>query len=388
MIKQIYQKIRNLILFDREKALPTYEEELAFFAAQPAPQDAVDQAYIKYRCMTWYNYPKRIRGLFHAVSFVMLPFCRLYYTVKGVSAPKDADRKTAVLRVNPVIGYEDILPDGLIDEGDTALIRSYKMSRGVLTPEAKALYLESSRRYPHAYYFRLLTLLKLAEYGGWMQTYAPEKIVVYANERDFVLPLKTALCEQNGVSHISFMHGDLTFSIEKSYLQYSAYYLWDEHYKDMLTRVGADDTQFRIYTPEKYRLSFDGVAEPAYYLTFYFSSEKHEALRNIHRMLQALQKEGKRCKVRPHPRYSDLPFLKEVFTDIEIEDPHEVDLYDSMAKSRHIAGLKSTVLLQAYYAGKPVILDDVSDPEYLEYLRKCDYILLQKDVARFSDFGF
>ena len=94
-----------------------------------------------------------------------------------------------------------------------------------------------------------------------------------------------------------------------------------------------------------------------------------------------------KCSIRPHPRYSNLKLINDIFkdTNINIEDAKKVSVESSMENTENIIGLKSTVLLQAYYGGRQIILDDLSDINLFNVLHDSGYILLKKEYKLLSD---
>ena len=78
--------------------------------------------------------------------------------------------------------------------------------------------------------------------------------------------------------------------------------------------------------------------------------------------------------------------LKEIFPNsIEIEDVRRCSLADSLTESYYITGLRSTVLSQAYFSGKQIVIDDLSmRQEYLE-LKRRKYIIISRPHQLLSE---
>ena len=91
--------------------------------------------------------------------------------------------------------------------------------------------------------------------------------------------------------------------------------------------------------------------------------------------------------MRPHPRWSNLEQLKLVFDkmNIEIEQCNIVPVKDSILDSEVVVGTFSSVLTEAYYLGKKVYIDDVSDPALIKELVMKKYFLLGKEVGLLSE---
>lgn len=146
-----------------------------------------------------------------------------------------------------------------------------------------------------------------------------------------------------------------------------------------------------IYKPELYMLPDSSVTLPRYYLTYYLTGNEKNGVdlkaNEICKILVDISKSGKRCKVRPHPRWSSLDQLKLIFdkTNIEIEQCKIVPVKDSILDSEVVIGTFSSVLTEAYYLGKKVYIDDVSDPALIKELVMKKYFLLSKEVGFLSE---
>ena len=102
--------------------------------------------------------------------------------------------------------------------------------------------------------------------------------------------------------------------------------------------------------------------------------------------LLKLQRKGQKCKVRPHPRFSDLNLIKELFQgEILIEDTSKTTIEESLECSYLTIAFASTVLSQAYYSGKIIVIDNISNPKRFNQLREMKYILIDKANMLFSE---
>ena len=285
VIKKLYEFFRDKTLFNREKKLHSIDEERLFFSGLPKAGDRMEKAFLKYRCMSWYNYPFFTRILFNLGAALILPFAYIYYISRPADKKNTAEKYDAVIRRNNSIAYDDIIPEILTDGKKVKEIARYDFKEGILDEKAREIYAGITRKYRGHFYFRLLVLLKLAEYRGWITKYSPDAILVYAFERDVALPLKTELCEYYDVEHIGFMHGDLIYSVDKAYIDLTKYYIWDMHYRDVLMEAGAESEQFVLYEPKIFRKEISGKV-PGYEITYYFSAESELLLRNVYKKSQ------------------------------------------------------------------------------------------------------
>lgn len=72
-------------------------------------------------------------------------------------------------------------------------------------------------------------------------------------------------------------------------------------------------------------------------------------------------------------------------TGIIIEQCDQISVEESIMNSENVAGTFSSVLTQAYYFGKQVYIDDISDSQLIDELVERKYFLLsKKDVSYLS----
>ena len=173
------------------------------------------------------------------------------------------------------------------------------------------------------------------------------------------------------------MHGDKFFDIRDSFFHFHRCYVWDAHYIRLFESMRAASGQFRVEIPESVRFHVEQLPEKCYDYTYYLGGENREALLRLHNMLARMQENGVSVNVRPHPRYTDMEALKQIYTDIHVEDGQDT-IEMSVLKSRAVISQFSTVLLQAYYNGIPVVVDDVTNPEQYEKLRELEYSMVDK----------
>ena len=103
-------------------------------------------------------------------------------------------------------------------------------------------------------------------------------------------------------------------------------------------------------------------------------------------MLEILKQKGYRCKVRPHPRESELEILQQCLSDIEIENLNSQSLSDSLNTTKYVVSFRSTVLLQAWFNEKKVIIDDYSSRKNAAELEDGDFFLMHKGVMKMTEF--
>jgi hypothetical protein len=142
-----------------------------------------------------------------------------------------------------------------------------------------------------------------------------------------------------------------------------------------------------VYRPRKLSGIAQNIPEQKcdYFATYYFSAETRECAERIAAVFRELESYHLRCKIRAHPRFSDHAMLAEVFAGIAIEDTTTHTLAESITESLYSVGLNTTVLSEAYFSGKKVAIDDVSDPEQYESLKDRGFIMMSRPHALLTE---
>lgn len=77
--------------------------------------------------------------------------------------------------------------------------------------------------------------------------------------------------------------------------------------------------------------------------------------------------------VRPHPNSTNIKKLKRYIAISMIED-NKIGIDTSILTTKSIVAKCSTVINQAYYAGKEIIIDDITDKKLFSILKERNYI--------------
>ena len=386
LLTKIYTTINNHIIFDSEKDQPPVKEQKAFLASLPEPADEYELSYNKYRCLLFCSYTKRERFRINFICFFALGILIAYYRLRGLKYDRLTERyqpKDLLLRkATKRIPISDIYPDKLENIcSETAEYDRLAYGDLVITKDAFSVFRRSSALHPFNFHYRMVVLIRLAQACSFLVKYRPKVVSTYVCEREFSDPLLTMYFESHGVQYHGFMHGDYLFSIQFAFMHYSKYWVWNEHYRRMFESVKCD-FQTEVYLPKK----CSGIVKPReriedydYYATYYFSDETKISIELVKEALCRLKEKGLRCKVRPHPRFSDKKAIQSIFgNEFEIEDPSNVSIESSLENSYLTIALVSTVLSQAYYSHKKIVIDDISNPERFKELYDRDYILIDK----------
>ena len=98
-----------------------------------------------------------------------------------------------------------------------------------------------------------------------------------------------------------------------------------------------------------------------------------------------LRKNGLKVTVRPHPIDRDMEIITKVFSNYIIQNCKDVSIEQSVMESRYVISFYSTVLLQAYINGVGIVIDDLTDTNRFEILKKLDYRMLDVKHIKLSE---
>lgn len=393
ILTKLYTTINNKIIFDIKKEHPSVQEQISFLNDFGDPKDVIERSYSKYQCLLFYCYSKKQKVFLNTLCALALLVLLPIYRIKGIRhdkklkhyKPEDRLLRKAAKRI-PIT---DIFPSKLSGQYKESVdYEGVSYSQIYMTKDASSYLWRAIRRYPFRFHYHMVLLIRLSQASYLLSRYTPACITTYVCERKFADPILTEYYASHDVRYHGFMHGDYLFSIEQAFMHYTKYWVWAKHYEDLFRTLRCDfDTE--IYKPGKY----SGIVKPResvdqydYYATYYFSDETEESVEIVKNALLKLQEAGHRCKVRPHPRFSNKELiLKEFQGIIDIEDTNEMTIEASLECSYLTITQVSTVLSQAYYSGKKIVIDDISNPKAFGELREKRYILIDKADMLFSE---
>lgn len=246
------------------------------------------------------------------------------------------------------------------------------------------------RLFPYIFrspYFVFKIAYKAALYSTMIKTYKPKAIIVF-NEYSFTSSALTYYCEKNYVKHIDVMHGEKLFYIRDSYFRFSNAYVWEPYYVSLFTRMNAPKEQFIAELPPFMSIDLSKYMDVDYQpdYTYYLAIFTENDIKNIVKSMEFAKAQGKSVMYRPHPRYSDITILRKYVPDSNIEYPDKVDIMVSVAKTNCAVGVYTTVLNQAYHAGKKVLIDDLNFLDNYRKLKNLEYSLFSKHVDFLSKY--
>lgn len=228
-------------------------------------------------------------------------------------------------------------------------------------------------------------LLKVAKYRSIIDSFSKLEAIAITGEFTDTSSVMTQYCHERGIKHLNFMQGDMFGSPRIAFFHFDKCYVWDQHYIDIFQEFGAFPNQFEISMPIMLkRIEDKGISKSLDYI-YYLGGYPDEDLPPIRRAIDKLIENGFKCEVRPHPRWSDMEAVKKVFAGISIQDTNTVSINDSIVMTNNVIGLCSTVMIQAYYNGVNVIIDDISSPKKFRMLEDYQYIMLNKPHQLLSE---
>lgn len=373
LIKKIYKRVgkENKVAFEID-----IEKQLEYLKKLNEPKNDYEQSFNQYKCQQFLlpTYEKIFKNL---ISIIINPILILIGFIRRSSA--DFEKNVDAIYVQNGISKE-IIPNTI--KKKYREIKTLSFSEGFcLDSKEIRIVLNIFRLYPLSPYFSLKILLKLSLYCYIIKKYKPKAIITYC-ETSYSCAIITYYCELFNIKHINIQHGDFLKRITFSYFRFSEFYVWDQFYIDLFTSLKCINTKYIIEYPEmllKLKKIESNDHNAVYDLTYYLSNEDYDTLINIRGILIKLKMQGKLCKIRVHPRETDLKLALYIFKDFFVEIPKDVSLLESLNTTQKACALCSTVLYQAEISGKGVVIDDCSNKAQFEQLKKVDYIMLKKN---------
>lgn len=380
--KKIYRKfgLNSMSFFKIDKiAQENYINSLKI------PTSAIEKSYNQYLCQKFLM-NKLVTIIMNIYSFIMLPYYEIKLLRNETRYKNDIKKYDAVF-ITDGIGI-DTLPNSLINKYKS--IKKIKFGEKMLLTKEDLKYFKSIeywKKYPP--YFRLKILLKTSMYSSAIKFYNPNAFISYC-ESSFTSQIITAWLENRNIANINIMHGEKLYLISDSFASFTKFYVWDEHYKKLLTKLKADKDQFIIELPSKLDTrkeiqQISNESEMIYDITYYLSDETEKELCDIANALKAIK--NFKIKIRMHPRGNNQKGVKKYFKEFYIEDPNVIPLTKSFETTKYICSLNSTVLFEGYINKKEIILDDVSNKNKFQIQKELEYIIFEKKYKLLSKIG-
>lgn len=360
-----------LFLEKGNRDLFTYpkEEQIAYMNSLGTPEDDIDRGYKQYLCQKQLVLPKWKRGLFNSVGAVALPFVVFYYIVKRLFVRREEHIDCLIEKK----GMPEVVPTEVREKYHPS--EDYVMGTSLGYNDLNFVW-HLMDKAPWQPYFVFKAMMNVAQYSHLIYKYSPHAMIKFG-EFSFSGTVQTAFCHKKGVRHVDVMHGEKLFYIRDAFFHFDETYVWSEHYVKLLTSLKAEPTQFRIAVPPSLKIDSEEYKNDSVYADYkyYLAGYTEEVVRNIVQSMAFAKQEGKTVKYRPHPRYSDISLLRKYVTDNEIEMPCAVNIQESISNMDCAVGSYTTVMVQAYFSGKKVMMDDVTEKQQYDKLSELQYIL-------------
>lgn len=399
IIMKLTRRFLQFILSDRERL--SYNEEKEYIDSFPEPKDDLDRTRYHYMCV-YHSMNKRVIVILNIVGIILcIPvfLCLLINTARMICFKDNSDSYDALLinsdnRAGNHYNYDDRIPKELYCEFGGVHQLNYqrypRITEGILSAKVVKLWIAYIVRHPLSGWTNCHSLIHLAVMNGIITKYNPKIVINSRVEINYISSLLACFCEMNAVEYSCFMHGELLANIELAFVRFSRFYIWDDHYISLLKWARADKSRFITYTPDIFAKQEGSEHEgDRFDYTYYMIGTAEGIVENyegICKALIALHENGFNIKIRPHPRWSDLNKVREMFknTGIVIEGS-EVSMRESLQKTKGSIGIMSTVLLESYYNGKSIVIDDITNPSIFCELENRMYLLLEKPHCKLSD---
>ena len=346
------------------------EEQEHYLERLGEAKNDIDRGFKQYLCQNYFTRPKWKIVAFNMAAAIIMPFLTFYYLIKGLCV-KQGDKIDAMIEKK---GMDEVVPEEVIEKYHPD---NTQWDKGASMSFSDILFLlKLVCRAPHYPYFVLKAWMNVVLYSDMIRRHRA-KVMIQFGEFSFSSSILTAYCHFKGVKHVDVMHGEKLYYIRDAYFHYDEAYVWNQHYVDLFKMLRAEPTQFRIALPPSMRIDTVKYSNPLAYADYkyYLANFSEEEIISIVNSMSFARNEGKSVKYRPHPRYSDMTLLRKYVPEENIENPRMVPIQESIANMGCAVGSYTTVLVQAYFSGKDVLLDNVTFIRQYDKLKELKYIL-------------
>ena len=343
-----------------------------------APNTDVARSFAQYKCQCLFtpSWKKKSRGI---VAVVVTPLFMLWCTIQGLFTK----RGTEVEAIGHFKEYPEILPESLLS--DYSINCDLWANKHLLSLGDVGFIIKRLTAYILHPYFCFKCIFNISKYGYFIKKYNPRAIIDHA-EFSCTSSILTDYCNSRSIQHINVMHGEKLFYIRDSFFRYNKCYIWDEFYENLFLSLRAASGQFIIEKPRVFHVDIESKRDEKNYADYkyYLQVPNINEMESILKSMEFAKKAGLTVKYRLHPNHMNDEAFK-IISKEEIENPHEVDIETSMASCNNVVGSYTTVLVQAYFSGINVIMDDVTYQSRYKQLKEFKYILSNTNVKRLSE---
>jgi len=344
------------------------------------PYNLIHRSFYQYKCQVFQK--NIIKNLINNVLALLLALPVIIVLLLKSVRLNNVKQNTHCQAIFIFSGLKNIVPIKLQQKYPDNTSVDFGKNWYLKTVDIKFIY--KLKDYLVSPFFILKSIFKMSMYRALIDKFSPEAIIC-SSEYSFTSSLLTWYCEQHNIRHINVMHGEKLLNIRDSFFKFHECYVWDKHYIDLFTKLRADEKQFIIDLPPSLFIQNKTNFKHKHELTYYLSSETIDELKEIRETLLKIKIPDNKICIRPHPRYTNLILTNKIFIPYVIENPQEVTIEDSFNSTKIIASLYSTVLYQGYISGKQIVVDDLTQVEKFEKLKKLNYIIFSKPYTKMSE---
>ena len=342
------------------------------------PKGYFGRSIAQHKCQV-YLFKKDVMA-FNCVSFLIMPFAMLALLLKKRVHVHDDQSNLVCYNCSNLPGS---LPEALSEKS----IRSLSCAECpfyLRMADVPFLIRFCFRSICHPFLaFRVM--LKVARYRPIIDSFKNLEVIAITGEFVDTSSTMTQYCHERGIKHYSFMQGEAFGSPRASFFHFDKCFVWDQHYVDMFTALGAPAEQFVISLPQCLQKTKNEGVDKTLDYTYYLGGDTDEDFPVIRKALDKLVDKGYTCEVRPHPKWSNIEAVRKEFEGISIQDTRKVNIDHSILQTKNAIKLYSTVLIQAFYNDVHVVIDDLSSPDKYKMLDSYKYIMLNKPHKLLSE---
>ena len=374
-----FKILRFLQLGDRGAFDVPIGQQRAFLESLGEAKNDIDRGYKQYLCQNFFV-PQWKVWLLNIVAAVVVPFIVLFFLLKRCFVREEQHVDTMMEHKD----MDEVVPT-IVWEKYNPTEKYWKQGASMSFNDFSFLIRLVSRA-PHHPYFILKSWMNVVLYSDMIRRHSPE-VMIQFGEFSFSSSILTAYCHRHGVKHIDIMHGEKLWFIRDAFFHYDECYVWDEYYAELFRDLKAEPNQFRVALPTSMHFTIETYQNQNYYADYkyYLALYTEEQIKEIVHSMKFARSNGKTVKYRPHPRYSDVELLRKYVSEEEIEQPKDVDILCSVSNLDYAVGSYTTVLSQAYFSGKNVVLDNVTYKSQYDKLKELKYILSSTNPILLSD---
>lgn len=342
------------------------------------PKDSLERSYFQYLCQI-----NNLSLIIRIVQNILaIPLIFYYLTKKYTNTTSESSIGNALFLREGIT--KELIPETLNNE--FSKIDECPLNGEIyLSDIDKKFITKKMIKYIKSPMFILKCLMKMGVYSNVINIYKPVAIITH-NEYSFTSSFITQYCKEMNIEHINIMHGEKLFDIRDSFVKFSRFYVWDKHYVDLFVKLRADKKQFHVERPNVFSNVTSFKKEFTYELTYYLGGEDEKNLRKLAANLSKLIIPVDKICIRSHPRYSDRKLIEKLFEAYNIQDSSIISVNESLSMTKYVASLYSTVLYEAYLSNKEIVIDDLTDRDKYNKLKKLDYIMLTKEHTLLSSY--